>query len=222
VYVVDNTLTNGKVTTGPLTNTDDNGDGADKEQRAKWVVIEGNRINSMIIVKHGSEHIMLRDNVINVDTRMAIEVDGYGARWDRSTEDVYILNNTVTHTGDEGNFLKVWRDAGGLTVSGNLYFAPNMEMGSHKTAVVKVSDNDLDSFREVSGNVWPGSDDGQGANCTMFFVGTDLSTGEDLTPAEWLADAEIAGDLFQNVTLGDRYCVTIGGVTAGSSLRRAA
>jgi hypothetical protein len=216
-WVSGNTLNGGTFSVGPL----GDGDGlSDIGARATNIVVENNRINSGMQILHGTEHIMIDNNISygNVDFR----IDGYNSQYQRGVADISIENNTGINSGDHGNFLLVSGPVNGITLTNNLYVAPNLVTGAYGAAPVYVNDSNLNSFKRVQDNIWPAINALTYAHGGSNFIGTTMNSGGYQTPAQWDAYSQVGDDLYQSIMLGKYANASVGNVTAGSKLTRAA
>ena len=204
-YIVGNTLTDGPVGIGPLSK----GDGLKRPnyqaERTGAVVVEANRlIDTSLRIGHGSERVMVRNNVIRRDEGPAIEIEGYDTTYKRGVIDCRIVNNTAVNQHEKGQFLWLMGGARDLVVANNLYVAPKLTTGSHQTSVIYVAGEDLRAFKEIRNNVWPAPrtlEYAQGGFCYVWPKWSD-SAGY-LTPQEWSALPQVTDDVFENVTMND-------------------
>jgi PKD repeat protein len=211
VYVANNKLTDSCVEVGPL-------DGADglknKADRTRWVVLENNAINDANIdLRHGIEHLAVRNNVIKYDGGAAIDLYGYNTQYGRGSSDVYIMHNTAINNKTMGRFLKVGGSVNGVTLCNNLYVAPNFCTNAYDAAPVWVADSNLNSFREISDNVWPmpnAMSGGSGIN----------KVGAYVSATKWEAYSQVVHDQFKDVTLTTCYMVSLDGITAGADMAK--
>ncbi len=217
VFVTHNTITDGGIGVGPLGGPDGFGD---RGARWEYAVIENNIAkNTSIRVTHGAEHVMIRDNVVHLNGGGAFLLNGYDASYDRATVDVTITSNTVVNNGQFGQFLKVEGDVEGITLTHNLYVAPNYRVGSHGAAVVYIQDDDMDSFRQVSNNIWTIPETTSYAQGGFFYLWNNWSDSRGyLTPEEWESFDVVYDEQYQNVTLGATYTATVNNNTAGARL----
>src|SRR5262249_15208420 len=119
-----------------------------------WAVIENNRINSYVIINHGTSHVMCRNNLVKRNDWACFIVEGWDETYKRGNSDITIINNTGMNKGARGSFLRVQSKVDGLTLRNNLYIAPNLKQ-QNDTGAVWVDDKDLSSFRAIANNVWP-------------------------------------------------------------------
>jgi PKD repeat protein len=210
-YVWANTTEGGCVRVGPRGGTYEPGNTTSHE----WAVFDGNRVTgSAIDVRPGSHHVMIRDNVIRRDEQaiMLYRPDAEG----RTSSDITITRNTATLTGTQGRFLFVDGRVDGITLTDNLYYAPNMQTSFFGTPVYVATGN-MGHFRLIDGNVWPAPTGA--ANGGVMLVGTTY-----LTESAWDNSAAVGDDLFTDASAptGETYSLTFNGHAVGSTLRRAA
>jgi hypothetical protein len=212
VYAVNNKLSEGDVSVGPL----DSGAGLDdKGARIKYAVLEGNVIkNATLQLLSGSEHIAVRNNVILKDNGVAINMKGWSDIYDRGNTDIYIVHNTVINNGSNGQFLHVGGGVNGVTLDNNLYVAGSLETGPYSAAPVAIDNGDLTGFRSISDNVWPEPTmhDGSGAGINIV--------GSYKTATQWEAYVQVDHDQFKDITLSSSYMITLGGISAGADLSK--
>ena len=217
VYIRGNKLTDGAVGIGPL----GDGDGISHPQdRTQWTVFEDNEVHSPLWVEHGTEHVVVRNNVIYKDGGAAIDVDGYNATYKRTVLDATFTHNTAVNDGTDGNFMKVGNGAQEVVLAANLYVAPNLQTGASGGAVVYVADSDLSEFTSISGDIWDVPKTLDYAQGGYFYVWPSWADSKGYkTPAEWDAFAQVHGDVYANVKLSaGKFNATVQGVTAGASL----
>jgi hypothetical protein len=220
VYVAGNRLAGSPLGLGPL----DAGAGLDrKDSRLQWTVIEKNTFEeSQVNVGHGTEHLSVRDNVIIKENGMAIDMKGWSAEYERGVKDVYIVHNTVINNSTGGKFMKVGGKVEAVTVSNNLYVAPNYETGTDNSAPLQILYGDLSGFRTISDNVWPMPTIRSYADGGINYLGTAGNSSCYKTPEEWEAYSQVRNDQYQDVTLSTSYRISLGGITAGADMKMAA
>lgn len=217
-YIAENDLT-GPSGIGPLNGADGVGT---ENRRFKHAVFESNVMrNDTFWVRHGAEHVTIRNNVLRFDGGTIFSIDGYSTQFGRGAKDVVYSNNTGHNASTRGRFLFVGGDVDGITLTSNLYVAPNFSPGVDAAAAVYVNDTDLRSFRTIANNVWPSGDNGIGwAQGGVNYLGTNWTNQNYRDPTEWNAMPQVQTDYFVDVNLANgaqRY--SVGGVVAGSSLR---
>jgi hypothetical protein len=214
-WVKDNSCTGGDIRVGPLGLW-----GEAASSSTDWSVIEDNQLtDTFIYVQSGTHDSMIANNVIDVGTYgAAIQIDGVDSQGREST-DITIVNNTAIDGGTAGNFLHVLGQASDIVMKNNLFIAPNLKEGEDGSAPVRVDWVDLSDFTLISDNIWPDPNTvGTYAGGGINLVGTAYFTPYFQTAAEWDANSNVQGDVFQTLTLGDSYQMTAQGVTAGADL----
>ena len=218
VYVYGNILSTGPVEAGPLGTP-----AADPNAAMSDVVFDSNTvINSSILLTPGVAQVMARNNVIEADGDAGITISAQeiSGAFDWQVQDVYIEHNTVTEPSVWGGLLSINDgEAQGIHVDNNLFVDPAYATGAG-AGFIKVDENDMNSFAEISDNVWSvPSSVAKFAQGGYFFVSSDVSSQAGwLTPAEWEATGIPTGDVYENVTLGSTFSTSIDGFTAGSDL----
>ena len=183
-YVARNVVHDGTIRLGPL--------GVGTDRATDWCVIDGNTfLNTYLPVYSGTHHAMLRNNIIDMDRHVLIDVGGADDK-DRVSSDLSIVNNTGVSNGDYGQFLKVSGHVDGITLRDNLFVAPNLKPFFHTTAVVNVAEDDLASFTVVDHNLWPLLG---GTDQTEMLLGS-AHKGAYCTAAQWMQFAQVKHDTF--------------------------
>jgi hypothetical protein len=218
LYIAHNTLNDGKVCVGPLGEKDGM---ADMAGRTNWVVVEQNDIHSPIRIEHGAEHVMVRNNLIDYDGAAAFQVEGFNTTYQRGSSDLYLVHNTVLNSKETGSFIQLLGPVDGITMTNNLYIAPNLKPGEFQAAAVTVCESDLSSFRLISDNVWPAAKGMAYAQGGINFIGKAMQSAGYQDPAEWEALPQVKHDQFKSYTIGSSYLVSLGGITAGADLKAA-
>ena len=184
-YIAHNTIADGTIRVGPL------GLKEDPSTATDWAVIEDNHLTGTYIVAYpGSHHVMIRNNTIRNDVMQSIQMlapDGDG----RTNGDIHILNNTGIDNGQSGAFLKVWGHVDGIEMRNNQFIAPGLKVGTNGAAAVNVAQDDLSSFNEISGNVWP-MFGGGGKNAE--FILNNRTIGQ----SDWMAKPQVKQDSFED------------------------
>lgn len=215
-YLYNNKL-NASMQVGPL----GKGHGGEitKSNRFNFAIAEGNEvIDDQVIINHGAQHVTLRDNVIRSDGMIAINVDGYDSDYQRGVMDLNILNNTGVNTIASGTFLSVWGPVDGIVLTGNVYVAPNLQIGKNSSAVVKIEASAYSSFTKIDDNVWA-----TGASSASYlkkaginYVGPGYTAPYFKTADEWNALSVVGDDSFQNLTLQQADGYILNGVQVGA------
>jgi hypothetical protein len=204
-----------------------------KEKFPNWAtwktengVLENNVTDRVFInVRPGTKHLAIRNNVVKIDDWFAIQLECIESGYDqfRKTDDVRIDHNTVVSLGTTGSFLRLHGHATNVTLTNNLYVAPNLTpTGAGTTFAVYVTDKDLGGFAKISGNVWPavaGTAKQDGLN---YVAGGPLSAGGFKTKTEWEDLPQVVGDAYYDASVTGAYQIVLGGKSAGSSVQKAA
>ena len=190
--------------------------------RLEYVVVEDNTINAILKIGSGTDHVSVRNNVINDDDNIAIDMPGYSTTYERGTSDVTIDHNTVVNNGTNGKFIKVGGPVTDVTLTNNLYVAPKLVTGSYNSAPVDILNKDLTGFTLISDNVWPSPTILANADGGINYVGNGTDSSGYKTPAEWEAYSVVQHDQYMDVTLTNSYEASTGGVTAGADMKMAA
>lgn len=216
-YIEGNTL-HGPSGIGPL----GFGDGlGDKQARFKHAVFANNFVyDDTFYIRHGAQNVTVRNNVLDGNGRAAIYIDAYQDDYQRGVIDVVIDRNTAYNDEITGNFVYVGRNIDGLTITSNLYIAPNLIPGQYNTAPVFVSDNDLNGIRKITNNLWPVGNGIPWVQGGVNFVGTEMTPENWFTGSEWNALDGVGEDFFQDVTTSARdiHQFTLGTKKFGSAL----
>jgi hypothetical protein len=224
-YVTGNTVHGGVIRVGPRGGVTEAPDSA-----TEWVVLENNRCDDVgIQIYAGTHHAMVRNNVIERydSLRHGPAISLNAPSEGRVVADVYVLNNTAVETRSAGSFLKLWGPAqpGSVTVTNNLWVSANFRAGSNSSSGLYVSEDNLASFREVSGNVWatPKSSADWAKGGINYVGSTWGKKGAYKSAADWNDLPQVGTDYFTNdVRLKDVYQFKLNNTTAGSSLKMAA
>jgi hypothetical protein len=217
-WIVNNTVTDGDIRTGPLGLWGE----AASTNNTNCVIEDNNLTDTFIFVQSGTHHAMIANNVINDVGGEAITINGIDDQG-RESMDITIMNNTATNSATSGNFITVYGVVNGIAMNNNLWVAPNIEVGSYGTAPVYVPGNNMSDFTQISNNIWPmpakltGYVDG-GIN----YIGTSPLGNGYLTAAQWDAQSNVGNDVFANMTLKGSYQVTYDGLVAGADIAMAA
>ncbi|HEV2295880.1 MAG TPA: PKD domain-containing protein [Tepidisphaeraceae bacterium] len=197
-WIARNDLKDGPVAIGPL----GDGDGlASKESRFRYGVFDGNTFKTKVAIDHGAERIMFRNNIIH-SADSAILVEGYNSKFGRTTNDVTIVNNTAISTSSDSRFVQVQHGAIGVTLTNNLYVAPNLTTGQMQAASVYVADNDLASFKFIGNNVWAAAKTLRYAEGGQNYVWPSWSKAAGYRdPGEWNGFSVVGTDYFSDVSL---------------------
>ena len=205
-YIAHNELHDGAVGIGPL----GGGNGLPLAgYRTKHVVFEANDlVGHQLLIYHGAENTVVRDNEIHYDNGNAIWVQGWNNPYNRGVVDLVIDHNVVVNDAASGNFLWLAAHATGLIVTNNVYVAPKFAPGAG-TAALRIDEGDLSSFSRIDGNVWPSADRGnRWANGGINSVGDFKATGSYLKIADWNKNPKVGDDVLADVSEADAMRIT--------------
>ncbi|QOV88004.1 PKD domain-containing protein [Humisphaera borealis] len=172
--------------------------------RTSWTVVANNKIsNYEMIIFPGAVHTMIRNNVFtNTANQSAIAVNPSDPQG-RPVTDLIILDNTGYNYATYGRFLRVegGAQADTITLGRNTYVMPNMTIGNNNTAGVSVSSYNLNAFKRIFNNIWPvpAATIKYAQGGVMWVDPTYAGQVGYKDPTEWLAYAEVEGDVFKRV-----------------------
>ncbi len=197
-WVSGNTVTGGDIRVGPRGGPTE----AVTTVTAYAVIQDNTVINNWIAADAGSEHIMIRNNVIDTSLGKYCIVltgqDNYG----RQSADIRVFNNTGIESQNVGTFLTCIGYVNGVQLVDNLYVDPTMYIGAGGTAPVYVIASDLSGWTLVTNNVWQTP---AGANLWsqggINFVGTSYVQSGEQTAGEWNALPQVGTDLFSATSI---------------------
>lgn len=214
IYITDNTLSDGTLGFGP-------GPWTPATDAVEYLAIVDNKINyAQVYIAGAVHHALVANNVLNLQGSAQVIVNpidpaGYASRY---MSDITVTQNTGINLGATGNFLEVQGAArpGAITLTNNLYSAPNLVTGANMAAAVLVDTTNLNGFAVISGNVWPaGGTHADGA--VNYVAGSWFANGWE-TPQQWNAQSVVQNDTFQDVTLPSSvYALALSGTTAGAA-----
>lgn len=227
IYITHNTITDGVTGVGPLGGADGV---STPNLRISNVVIDGNTFNNAnLAVTGGSDHVTIRNNLINRNYAEAIlvnptdtyTVNGKQIYAGRTITSLTIANNTYSSTGTSGNFLlvKTMGTAGQITLDNNVVVAPNYIPGANGTAAVYIAADAATAkaqFKEISGNVWSTEKPNSYAEGGYFYVWPTWSDKSGyLTPAEWASWGASLGTNTDRFPTGTLSINTTTGIVTG-------
>jgi hypothetical protein len=197
-YVSQNYVYDGELRAGPRGGPSDI-----PGSTTSWTVFEGNHVfNHEIQIYPGTQHLMIRNNVITMPTGMCIDINP--ASDGRNIADIRIFNNTGVTTGNGGQFLYVYAGApnGSISVANNLWVAPNAVAGNHATAGIFVAGKNLSEFAAISHNVWQRP---HGFSSIMYIAPTWTDQKNYVSGSQWNAFAVVDSDVFADVAISSNY-----------------
>jgi hypothetical protein len=197
-YVSQNYLYDGELRAGPRGGASDI-----PGSTTSWTVFEGNHVfNHEIQIYPGTQHLMIRNNVITMKGGMCIDI--IPASDGRNIGDIRIFNNTGITTGSGGQFLYLYggAPAHSVSVSNNLWLAPSASAGQHATAGIFVASTNLNEFAVISHNVWqkPNGFDG-----IMYIAPKWTDQKNYVTDAKWNSFTVVESDIFASTKISASY-----------------
>lgn len=212
VYIAGNKLTDGPLRFGPLALGGSTMEVQpftglfNKDIRTDTAVAEDNDLfGTWIEAHHGTENLMVRNNILQGANIVAFQIDGYNSEFTRQPQNINILHNTVIDQGTDGNFLRTGHGPGAITLKNNLYVAPKLTAGSGG-AVIYVEDTDLSTFKQIRNNLWPIPKTIPYAQGGYFYVWPKWSDPKGFrTPDAWRA-LGAKDDDYENTALDPRTC----------------
>jgi hypothetical protein len=215
-YIAHNTLLQGSTNIGP---TDASGLVTDPAQQAAsffWAVVEDNTLYVPLTIQAGASEVAVRGNVAFTDNSTAFIIQGFNAAYNRGVSNVSISGNTEINSGTSGSFVTLLGAATGISLTDNLYVAPNLVFGNVGDTIgtpVQVQQSDLSSFSQISQNVWPAYFDSGPAKGGEMFI-APLGSSFYATPDQWNAYPQVSGDDFEAVALPADYLADLAAFSA--------
>jgi len=215
-YVAQNSIRDGELRAGPRGGASDI-----PGSTTSWTVFEDNYIyDHEIQIYPGTQHLMIRNNVMKSDDGAAINIEP--ASDGRNILDIRIDNNTATSTGPGGQFLHVYANATphSISVINNLWIAPNAIGGQHGTAGIYVATGNLNEFSTITHNVWqmPNVMNWYAAGGVMYMWPSDGVQAGFVTPTKWNTLTAVGDDIFSKVTLGSDSAPSSGSIAATAGI----
>ena len=205
-YVAGNRLHEGRLTVGP------NKAVGHASDRFRWCIVEGNLVEGgspglpAVEIEHGAEHVAVRNNIIKCAGGTCIAVSGHSVRHDRTSADVRIWHNTGVNDAGLGRFLECGPDVQQVAVLNNLYVAPGLETGTHRSAVLFVLDSDLRGFTRLEGNIWPIPAAFRWVDNGVHYLWSTWSAAEGYrNPGQWDRLPQTGRDAYMSVSLDGAY-----------------
>ncbi len=201
-----NELSDGRVRIGPNPYV---GSPEDRFRHAvveRNVILQSGGVNASIEMMAGSEHVMIRNNIVRADDRACVSIQGYDPEKDRTCSEIMIVNNTGMNDSDGGQFVIIRDGAEKLKLTNNIYVAPNLITGDSHTANVYVESDDLAAFTSVSGNVWAKPAGFAWVSRASHYVWPYWAEAEGYrTILEWDEFAAVSDDNTARLILDSRY-----------------
>jgi hypothetical protein len=219
-FVAYNTINpGGNVDFGPVSNNSAAAE-AGAAETIQWIVVEGNTIDSYLDVQPGTADIRIENNVFENSDIALINVAGAidTSYYNRTVSDLQIVNNTGIDDGQWGDFMKVFGPVDGIVFDDNIFDAPNIEFGIYDASDIYVSQDDLSSFLQIEGNIWPTSGSSWRTGGVFYVSAQSDDNQAYLSLVSVQALGLATGDTEQNVTFDQEYDQILNGQTIGSTL----
>jgi hypothetical protein len=199
VYVTDNKLSDGTVAIGP-------DDALPENTVVPWFKFDGNTLNNAQLYIHSSvQHAMIDNNFSNLEYYQQFEIDlGDAGYPSRRMVDITFTHNTGIQQGTIGSMLQIDGDqySGVITVTDNLFAAPNLQPGNQFATSVMIKANSANAIAWDDNNVWAAPSPAfnywyvpQGVN----FIAAGLDPSKFLTASSWNNLSNVGTDSFKSV-----------------------
>ena len=173
-----------------------------------WFKFEGNTLSNAQLYVHSSvQHAMIDNNFSNLEYYQQFEIDLGDATYpSRRMVDVTFTHNTGTEQGTIGSMLQIDGDgySGVLTVTNNLFAAPNLQPGNQFASSVMIKANSANAIAWDDNNVWAAPSPAfnywyvpQGVN----FIAAGLDPSKFLTSNSWNNLWNVGTDTFRTVSV---------------------
>jgi len=219
IFISDNTCTGGSVAFGPSI-------GQPTSESVSWVVLQNNDFNNLQVSFNALvHHVMMSDNVLDATGTFQIILEP-GDITDPlgHLTDITITHNTGINMTSSGQFLWVTANLAPdtVTLSDNLYVAPNLMYGYNDTAPLWLIMTDLSGFASITGNIWPAPNNLIDSGVVNYLYGNTTPSGY-LSPQQWDSLAGVTNDQFSDqAPATGSYSLTLNGITAGATTTRLA
>jgi hypothetical protein len=219
LYVTDNTLWNATIATGP-------DDAMPANTILPWFKFDGNILHNSQFFMHGSvQHAMISNNFTDLEYYQQFELQPTEPAFpNRQMLDVTLTHNTGTQKGAIGSFLQIDGDIPWhvITVTNNLFAAPNLQPGDNFAASVSIRANTANAVAWFDNNVWAATTPMN----NYYHVGSVNIINPGLNPwayvdaNEWNNMSNVGTDAFRAVTvwLGGNLTTGVNGTWAGAVL----
>jgi hypothetical protein len=219
VYITDNTLSNATIATGP-------DDAMPANTVVPWFKFDGNILHNSQFFMHGSvQHAMISNNFTDLQYYQEFELQPTDPMFpNRQMLDITLTHNTGTQQGAIGSFLQIDGDspAGVITVTNNLFAAPNLQPGDNFATSVMIKANTANAVALFNDNVWAATTPMNNYYHvgSVNYISPGLNPWAYLDANEWNNLPNVGTDAFRavNVTLGGNLTTSVNGTWAGAVL----
>jgi hypothetical protein len=173
-----------------------------------WFKFDGNTLNNAQLYIHSSvQHAMIDNNFSNLEYYQQFEIDLGDATYpSRRMADITFTHNTGTQQGTIGSMLQIDGDqySGVITVTDNLFAAPNLQPGNQFATSVMIKANSAAAIAWDDNNVWAAPSPAfnywyvpQGVN----FIAAGLDPSKFLTATSWNNLNNVGTDSFKTISV---------------------
>ena len=220
VDIENNQLSQSTVSIGP-------DDSLPENTVVSWIKLNGNTLtNSQIEIHSSVQHMMVSNNVTDYNYYPDIIIQTEDPEYaSRVMSDITIDHNTGILANGIGFFLEVDGDKykNIITVTNNLFAAPNFEPGSDSAASVYIVAATAGSIAYDNNNIWaPATGVSHLAPDAVNFIGTGNSMSSFLSASQWNALPNVGTDVFKSVAITDSTLTTAGATTLTGAILPAA
>ena len=183
-----------------------------------WGVVQGNETYDLFAnIRPGVQHVAIRDNMFNGMGGAFFRMETQGTAGDPEIVDFRIDHNTLVDSNPYAKFMTIDGQAQQISVTNNLFIAPNITWKGDGSGAIYVEGADLSDFSQISNNIWPA------LPASTMQIGENYlnPTWGQLTgfvsTANWSAFAQVHNEQYADETLpADVYDVSLNGTTAGA------
>jgi Ca2+-binding RTX toxin-like protein len=208
VDIENNQLSQGTVSIGP-------DDALPENTVVSWIKLNGNTFTNSQIQIHGSvQHMLVSNNVTDYSFYPDIIIQTVDPVYaSRVMSDITIDHNTGILSSALGFFLEVDGDKykNIITVTNNLFAAPNFEPGSNGAASVYILANTAGSIAYDNNNVWaPATGVSFLAPNAVNLIGSGTNMNNFVSASQWNALPNVGTDFFERLTASSGKLTTPG------------
>jgi hypothetical protein len=182
---------------------------------ASWIKINGNTMtNSQIQLHSAVQHAMVSNNRTDYSFYPQIIIQTQDPVFSsRVMSDITIDHNTGVLAGARGYFLEIDGDRykSIITITNNLFAAPQFEPGANNAANVYVLANTASSIAWSNNNTWaPATGISHLNAAAVNFIGTGPAMTNFLSAAQWNSLSNVGTDIFKATSVTGSNLTTAG------------
>jgi hypothetical protein len=173
-----------------------------------WLKFDGNTLQASQLYVHSSvQHGMISNNFSNLEYYQQFEIDPHDSTYpSRQMQDITFTHNTGAQQGTIGSMLQVDGDTPWhfLTVTDNVFAAPNLQPGNQFAASIMIKANTDNAIAWEDNNVWAPPSAAyaywyvpQG----VIFIAPGLDPSKFLTASQWNGLSNVGTDTFRSVSV---------------------